>query len=197
MTDATVATCDLCAPNCARCSISYSNCISCKTGWALWVQDDHIDVTDNSAATSNVVAVDYCVPSDGVSHWTVAGGANQQAYGVSGSYFELDAGQALVAQSCLQGFQERAAVDDTSYYHIEEINTEITAKANSQKNACHAGQCHPSCYTCEAAFTSMAFKDTTGAKCTACRNGWYLVEVNFGPPALGTCLRNHLSLRLY
>ena len=73
----TTATCKLCAPNCKRCSGSYTNCISCKTGWVLY------ETIDASGALLN----DYCVPGDGLSHWhptkfaaVVAGNYNLGTY---------------------------------------------------------------------------------------------------------------------
>ncbi len=77
--------CELCSSNCAKCSIVYNNCISCKTGWALWVVDDGKKI-DNAAKTlgtdTPAVTPDYCVPSDGVSHWSAAYNTDLEKFGV-------------------------------------------------------------------------------------------------------------------
>ncbi len=85
-------TCKLCAPNCGRCSIKFDNCISCKTGWALFVDPDVANANPLVAVVS-----DYCVPSDGVSHWSGAGlhGAATTDWGNTGSKFEWAAGPLL------------------------------------------------------------------------------------------------------
>ena len=102
MTDVTAAGCMLCAPNCARCSIKYNNCISCRAGWVLFVDPD--------TATDTVVS-DYCVPGDGVGHYHPMGDTNTDS---SKWGFQTDGSVNFVTNTpystlheCLQGFLER------------------------------------------------------------------------------------------
>ncbi len=62
----------------------YNNCISCKTGWALWVTNDaeKLDGTAKTLGTDTpAVTPDYCIPSDGVSHWSTAYNADITLFG--------------------------------------------------------------------------------------------------------------------
>ncbi len=170
------ATCKLCSPNCKQCSISYTNCISCKTGWALLVTVD----------ASNVMVADTCVPSDGLSHWHHVTATH--------SRYETGATNAFVTNECLQGFLERPTIGTAALNNLlidVVIGTTITTTGSSSTDyPCYAGQCHATCYTCLRHEDSQAI-NVAGAEavCTSCRSGWYLSETaNYrGYNLYGTC----------
>ncbi len=189
--------CQLCSPNCARCWDKYNNCISCKTGWVLYKQID----------SGSAIVNDYCVPGDGVSHYHKEGtvGTTLTDWGKTGAEYKYTyhatATSAHYFNPCLHGLMERAkyvsaTASENSQYLWDLITGTVDPTYQNSSNtgiddtrACFAAQCHPSCYTCEAGYESLAWSATPEARCTSCRTGWYL-SLTYGSttvPTFGKC----------
>ncbi len=186
--------CQLCSSNCARCWDKYNNCISCKTGWVLYKQID----------SGSAIVNDYCVPGDGVSHYHKEGtvGTTLTDWGKTGAEYKYtyDASVPWLFNPCLHGLMEKAQLASytpsaDSYLWvlitgtIDPLLQDSGAPTADDTRACFAAQCHPSCYTCEAGYESLAWSAIPEARCTSCRTGWYLslTYASTTVPTFGNC----------